>query len=229
MLSAAKNLLLFDRQFWGNPKNWPHDPPGYVLLTRAFYEVGATSYRGKWVQPPQVNEPAEPEEPADGDEEEIWDKYELEDDRYEDACEKARADCQNMWANVARMIAEACETSVLVSAVRAKVGGEMNELEPHYWNSESFEARFFRCDISLTYPFAKSRVDRSHWNPRKPRQVFREAAGNERRFAPIRFQFIDREGIAPTRTPNTKPAGRNQSADSSGARKDICRSSQQPP
>ena len=163
MLSSAKNLRLFNRQFWGDPKNWPHDPPGYVLLAHAFHEVGSTSYRGEWVQPPQVNEPAEPEEPPDGDDEEIWDKYEQEDDRYEDACEKARADCENMWANVARMIAEACETSALVSAVRAKVGGEMNELEPHYWNTENFEARFFRCDISLTYPFSKSRVDRSHW------------------------------------------------------------------
>ena len=164
MLSSAKNSLLFDRQFWGNRKNWPHDPPGYVFLAHAFHEVGVTSYRGEWVQPPRVNEPAEPEEPANGsDDEEIWDKYEQEDDRYEDRCEKARVDCENMWANVARMIAEACETSALASAVRAKAGGEMNELEPHYWSTENFAARFFRCDISLTNPFARSRFDRSHW------------------------------------------------------------------
>jgi hypothetical protein len=167
MLNSAKNLSLLDERFWRDQKNWPHDSPGYVFLPRAFHEIGTANYRGGWARPPHVNEPKEPEdleEPADDCiDEEIWDKYEQEDDRYEDACEEARADCENMWENVARLIAEACKTSALVSAVRAKVGGEMNELEPHYWNTESFEARFFRCDISLTYPFAKSRIDRSHW------------------------------------------------------------------
>jgi hypothetical protein len=164
MLNRAKTLSMFDHQFWRDPKTWPSDSPGYVFLAGAFREIGSATYRGGWVQPPHVNEPKEPEEPADDCvDEEAWDKYEQEDDRYEDACEKARANCENMWVNVVQMIAEACKAGSLAGAVRAKEGGKMIELEAHYWNTEDFAARFFRSDISFSYPFAKSRVDRSHW------------------------------------------------------------------
>jgi hypothetical protein len=156
MLKKKSDKAAFDPQysFWNSSEDWPHDPPGYVFLARAFHEIGTASYRGGWIQPPRVNEPEEPEEPADDCDEEIWDKYEEEDDQYEDACEKARAECEDMWANVARMIVEACESGALVSSVRAKAGGAMNKLEPHYWNAESVKSRFSRCEMSLNDPFS---------------------------------------------------------------------------
>jgi hypothetical protein len=68
-----------------------------------------------------------------------------------------------MWGRIARKIGEACEAGTLVSAIRAKEGGKMIPLDADYWNTENFAVRFFRCDMSLTNPFAKSRFDLSHW------------------------------------------------------------------
>ena len=154
---------MFDHQFWAQPKSWPHDSPGYVFLARAFHDIGTATYRDRWVQPPDVNEPEEPEDPADDAVEEAWEMHDQEYERYENACEQARANCENMWANVAQKIAVACKDGTLGSAIRAKEGGEFIKLKDHHWNTENFTTRFFRCDMSRSYPFAKGRLRRSHW------------------------------------------------------------------
>ena len=35
-------------QFWRMPSEWPHDPPGYVFLARAFGEIGKAKFGDKW-------------------------------------------------------------------------------------------------------------------------------------------------------------------------------------
>jgi hypothetical protein len=154
---------MFDHPFWAQPKSWPHDSPEYVFLARAFHDIGSATYHDRWVQPPRVNEPDEPEDPADDAGEEAWEMHDQEYERYENACEEARANCENMWANVAQKIAVACKDGTLGSAIRAKEGGEFIKLKDHHWNTENFTARFFRCDMSRSYPFAKGRLRRSHW------------------------------------------------------------------
>jgi len=162
MSKSAKSSFLY-YQFWAQPKGWPDDSPGYVFLARAFHDIGSAIYHDKWVQPPRVSEPEEPEDPVDDAGEGAWEMHDQEYERYENACEEARADCENMWANVAQKIAEACKAGSLGSAIRAKEGGEFIKLEDHHWNIENFATRFFRCDMSRSYPFTKGRLHRSHW------------------------------------------------------------------
>jgi hypothetical protein len=149
--------LDFNYSFWAHSDDWPHDPPGHVFLARAFCEIGVAIYGNAWVEPPHINEPEEPDDPPDHCDEATWDIHEQEYDRYEVACEKARVECETMWTSVGRAIAHASERGVLVSAVRAKAGGPMEELEPHYWNTESFASRFFYCEMSLSSPFSSER------------------------------------------------------------------------
>jgi hypothetical protein len=134
-----------------------------VFLARAFHDIGSATYHDKWVQPPHVSEPEEPEDPVDDAGEGAWEIHDQEYEQYENACEEARADCENMWANVAQKIAGACKAGTLGSAIRAKEGGEFIKLEDHHWNTENFTPRFFRCDMSRSYPFAKGRFRRLHW------------------------------------------------------------------
>jgi hypothetical protein len=163
MLKSAKSSFLFDHPFWAQPKSWPHDSPGYVFLAQAFHDIGSATYHDGWVQPPRVNEPDEPEDPADDAGEEAWEMHDQEYERYENACEEARANCEDMWANVAQKIAIACKDGTLGSAIRAKEGGEFIKLKDHHWNTENFTTRFFRCDMSRSYPFAEDRLRGSHW------------------------------------------------------------------
>ena len=147
-------MIDLDYLFWSTPQKWPHDPPEYLFFARAFHEIGTAVYSEGWVKPPNVPEPEPPAEAPDDCDEETWDRYDLLDDQYERECDEAEANCQGMWANVARVIAQACETGALISAVRAKAGGEMIKLEPQHWNTEHFQARFRRCEMSREHPYS---------------------------------------------------------------------------
>ena len=166
MLKSAKNLFPFDASFWRDPKNWPHDPQDYVFLARAFHEIGHVVFPDAWVELRDDNESDEPEEPDEPDDDcdaDTYEKYKLDYDEWERACTQAKIDFENMWSRVSRIIGEACEVGTLVSAVRPKEGGEMINLDAHYWNTEDFAVRFFCCDLSHTTPFSKSQFHRSHW------------------------------------------------------------------
>jgi hypothetical protein len=132
-------------------------------LARAFHAIGHAVFPDAWVESRDDNEPDEPEEPDDNCDAETEGRYELAYENWERACAQAEIDFENMWDSIARKIAEACQAGTLVSATRAKEGGQMIQLDADYWNTENFAVRFRRCDISLTNPFAKSRFDRSHW------------------------------------------------------------------
>lgn len=156
-------MFQFDDQFWRDSKNWPHDRHEYAFLARAFHAIGRAVFADSWVESRDDNEPDEPEEPDDNCDAETEDRYELAYENWERACAQAEIDFENMWDSIARKIAEACEAGTLVSAIRAKEGGKMIQLDADDWNTENFAVRFRRCDISLTNPFATSRSDRSHW------------------------------------------------------------------
>jgi hypothetical protein len=161
---SSRAAFDLDSSFWRDSNSWPHDHPGYVFIASAFREIGALTYGGACVQPPNINEPEEPEDPPDDCNEEIWDIHEQEYDRYERTCEEARAECEGMWATVARMISEACEIGALISGVRAKGGGKMKKLKPHYWNAEGVKSRFSRCEMSLNDPFSdRYRSKDAYW------------------------------------------------------------------
>jgi hypothetical protein len=132
-------------------------------LARAFHAIGRAAFADTWVETPYDNEPDEPEEPDDNCDAETEDRYELAYENWERACAQAKIDFANMWANVTQKIAEACKAGTLVSAVRAKEGGEFIRLEAHCWNTENLTVRFFRCDMTLSSPFEKRQSHRSHW------------------------------------------------------------------
>jgi hypothetical protein len=163
MLNSTKSLFPFDGQFWRDSKNWPRDRHDYAFLARAFHAIGRAVFADSWVESRYDNEPDEPEEPDDNCDAETEGRYELAYENWERACAQAKIDFENMWDSIARKIAEACEAGTLVTAIRAKEGGKMVQLDADYWDTENFAVRFRRCDISLTSPFAKSRFDRSHW------------------------------------------------------------------
>jgi hypothetical protein len=136
-LSAIK----FDPQLWRHPERWPHDPPNYVFLARAFQEIGRASYGYQW-----SDRYIEPEEPPD-------DCDEAADEQYDRDCEEAELKFENMHSSIARTIAEQSELGNLVTALRHRAGGRMNALDPDVWNTEYFGPRFFRCQMSLDQPF----------------------------------------------------------------------------
>ena len=35
--SGRAAFIALDYSFWNDPERWPHDPPGYVFLARAFH------------------------------------------------------------------------------------------------------------------------------------------------------------------------------------------------
>src|SRR5947209_8206724 len=133
---------LFDSGFWKDHSKWPHDPPGYVFLARAFDEIAQAKYGIGWKK--SVDGIPEPEMPAaDCLDEAVWEAYDLADDQYEEACDRAEALVRERQMSVARVIAENCEDGTLVTALRAKPGGEMMRLESHFWNIENHLMRFF--------------------------------------------------------------------------------------
>jgi hypothetical protein len=149
-LSAIK----FDPQLWRHPERWPHDPPNYVFLARAFQEIGRASYGYQW-----SDRYIEPEEPPD-------DCDEAADEQYDRDCEEAELKFENMHSSIARTIAEQSELGNLVTALRHRAGGRMNALDPDVWNTEYFGPRFFRCQMSLDQPFedpARVSVRSCYW------------------------------------------------------------------
>jgi hypothetical protein len=149
-LSAIK----YDHRLWNHPEGWPHDPPNYVFLARAFQEIGRARYGDQWTD--TYIEPEEPPEDCD----------DAADEQYDRDCEKAEVDFDNMHASIARSIAEQSELGILATALRHTAGGEMNALEPYVWNTENVGTRFFRCQMSLSQPFqdpARVRFQPLHW------------------------------------------------------------------
>jgi hypothetical protein len=136
-LSAIK----YDHQLWDHPERWPHDPPNYVFLARAFQEIGRARYGDQWTD--SYIEPEEPPEDCD----------DAADEQYDRDCEKAEVEFENMHASIARTIAEQSELGNLATALRHRAGGQMNALEPYVWNTENVGPRFFRCQMSLSQPF----------------------------------------------------------------------------
>ena len=136
-LSAIK----YDHQLWNHPERWPHDPPNYVFLARAFREIGRARYGDQWTD--SYIEPEEPLEDCD----------DAADEQYDRDCEKAKLKFENTHASIARTIAEQSELGNLGTALRHKAGGQMNALEPYVWNTENIGTRFFRCQMSLSQPF----------------------------------------------------------------------------
>jgi hypothetical protein len=163
MLSTKSDQKTFkcDPLLWDHPKTWPHDPIGYVFLARAFHKIGSAMFNERWVDDFADLEPEDPDEdsedPKDDCDDKTWDQYER-------ACDQAKSEFQNMRGSVVRKIAEQCEAGNLVTALRAKPGGEMITLEKHLWNTETFWSRFSRCDMSPKHPFSDAdRVERQCW------------------------------------------------------------------
>jgi hypothetical protein len=149
-LSAVK----YDHNLWGYPERWPHDPPNYVFLARAFREIGRARYGDQWTD--SYIEPEEPPEDCD----------DAADEQYDRDCEQAKVKFENMHASIARTIAEQSELGNLRTALRHKAGGQMNALEPCVWNTENVGTRFFRCQMSLSQPFqdaARVRFEPHYW------------------------------------------------------------------
>jgi hypothetical protein len=152
----------FDHSLWDFPEKWPHDPPDFVFLARAFNDIGRSCYKGKW-KDSDWNGPAaerrweeewdEEHEPELTDEDRKWLDYKRFSARAKVAFRGHRATVDEMRAVVAQSLARQCELGVLVTAIRPVEGGPIQRLEPHYWNTELIASRFFRCDMSLVRPF----------------------------------------------------------------------------
>jgi len=163
----------FDHSLWDFPEKWPHDPPDFVFLARAFNGIGRSCYKGKW-KDSDWNGPAaerrweedwdEEHEPELTDEDRKWLDYQRFSARAKVAFRGHRATVDEMRAVVAQSLARQCELGVLVTAIRPVEGGPIQRLEPHYWNTELIASRFFRCDMSLVRPFepVRNAVARSH-------------------------------------------------------------------
>ena len=135
------SAIKFDHQLWGHPERWPHDPPNYVFLARAFQEMGRTRYGEQW-----TDSCIEPEEPPEDCDDAAEEQYELD-------CEKARVKFEEMRASIAHTIAGQSELGNLATALRHTAGGQMHALEPYFWNAENVGTRFFRCQMSPDQPF----------------------------------------------------------------------------
>jgi hypothetical protein len=133
---SKSNAIKYDHRLWDNPERWPHDPPNYVFLARAFHEIGRARYREQWTG--SYIEPEEPPEDCD----------DAADEQYELDCEKAEAKFEEMRASIARTIAEQSELGNLVTAARHTAGGRMNALEPDLWNRELWNAIFSLSNVA---------------------------------------------------------------------------------
>jgi hypothetical protein len=149
-LSAVK----YDHNLWDHRERWPRDTPDYVFLARAFQEIGRAGYGNQW-----TDSYIEPEEPPEGCDDAA-------DEQYDQDCEQAELKFENMHASIACSIAEQSELGNLRTALRHKAGGQMNALEPHFWNAENVGTRFFRCQMSISQPFqdpARVRFEPLYW------------------------------------------------------------------
>ncbi len=137
-ITVREKEQLFDRSFWRSPKKWPHDPPEYVFLARAFNEIGRAIHGNQW------KEPEYPEEPENDGDENAWQAYE----RAEKEFEQLEIELANMKAKIAHFIREQCEKRNLVTAARV-AQGEMRDLEWYRWNIDDLRTMFFRCEVCL--------------------------------------------------------------------------------
>jgi hypothetical protein len=148
------SVIKYDHQLWNHPERWPHDPPNYVFLARAFRQIGRARYGVQWTD--SYVEPEEPPEDCD----------DAADEQYDRDCEIAKEKFENMHTSIARIIADQSELGNLATALRHAAGGQMIALEPYVWNSENVGTRFFRCEMSLSQPFkdpARVRFEPLHW------------------------------------------------------------------
>jgi len=200
-------------QFWHTPREWPHDPPGYVFLARAFSEIGRAIFGEKWSgeENPPKGKLADPQiekklqELADDDE--FIPLEEVEQD--EEADEHHR-----MWVTVKDDFLKQCLAGRLVCAVRPKEGGEMTDLPTNMWNAENLEQRFRHCQMSLKRPFASLPISDPHWIFLKRESLDKYLVGQP--YGPIstptpkhispylRFMLLvtERMGITPDNQPN---------------------------
>jgi len=134
-ITVLDEKQLFDRSFWSSPEKWPHDPPGFVFLARAFDEIGRAIHGDQW------NEAEYPKEPENDDDENAWEAYE----RAEEAFERLKSERK---VGIARTLAKQCEEEKIVAAAR-RPRGQMVTLQWYRWNVDDLRTRFFRCEICL--------------------------------------------------------------------------------
>lgn len=142
---SPSSAIKYDHQLWNHPERWPHDPPNYVFLARAFCEMGRARYGDQW-----TDSYIEPEDPPEDSDDAAEEQYDLD-------CEKARVKFEEMRASIAHTIAEQSELGNLGTALCHTAGGQMHALEPYVWNAENVGTRFFRCQMSLDQPFQDPR------------------------------------------------------------------------
>ena len=65
-------------------------------------------------------------------------------------------------ALVQREISERCESGDLVSAARAREGGQMMQLSKTSWNTDRWQQRFGMCQIHPKYPFVLGSTGSDH-------------------------------------------------------------------
>lgn len=130
---------------------WPHDPPGYLFLARAFDFLGRAIFHEKWAESADDLYPEEPPEDCDD---------EIEEEHFR-VCQEIDRNFEKNRDFVARKIADECEAGNLVSAIRPKRGGRMQVLEPDFWNTEDYGERFSRWHMSSKRPFSPHMQD--HW------------------------------------------------------------------
>jgi hypothetical protein len=143
-----------DRNFWGHPRGWPIDPPGYVFLARAFDEIGRARFGSDWDRKP----PLDPDDNSGDDDDSpdglaAWSEAQ---EAWEKADAEAEAKSAEMRMVVGREIAEQCLRSHLHAAVRPKRGGAMTKVPTDMWSTENLDKRFHRCQMSLNNPFSAS-------------------------------------------------------------------------
>jgi hypothetical protein len=143
--------------FWEARTKWPHDPPGYVFLARAFDEIGRLMYGDQWTE--AVTKTSDPDLPAPGSAKSVWDQFWRDGEQWADELELAEASRDQKWTKVTRSIAESCESGTLVTAAQQKSSGDMIKLEASFWNTEKYASYFYDCDASLVAPKGKG----DHW------------------------------------------------------------------
>jgi hypothetical protein len=133
-------------RFWNTSGEWPHDPPGYIFLARAFDQIGVRMFGEKWSHK----------------EEKIQRELETVDPDADDlVLTEAQKELETMWVAIKNEFVKHCLKGDLVSAVRELRGGAMTDLGWETWNAENVDWRFDQCQMSLDHPF--ERCKGTHW------------------------------------------------------------------
>jgi hypothetical protein len=138
--------------FWRSPETWPMEAAGYVVLLRAFHQIGRAIFGSNWTGKEGFAE--KPTPPRLGEFLKLSPALQpMERLRAAEAEFKADGVVYSRAVKVQREIARLAQARVLATAWRKEAGGNLVPIPPEYWNTEQLSDRFIMGQMSLAEPF----------------------------------------------------------------------------